>query len=271
MRRDENVPLSAKSVQHCCEDHFDLETEVENFMRYKLVGGNMKLKSGILPSKFACQHSSKPDNPRPAFEKRQRKKMLEASTSLLRKPVPVQEEYDPLYISEAENITKNKGVQVSKHLKKVDKTCQTKKIKVTSIKPIPSYKEDGAGSKESQESATDSSHPCSSDSSDLGECVDDLGINHVESRLLKVKHNSIHFYLGLSNEMYSLIELLVENVRAPQTHILLVLKKIRLNRGSVRCLYGSPSYFHREKQKSGVAVAKGTAVLSSYLNIDHRL
>lgn len=28
MRRDDKVPLSSKSVQHCCEDHFDVSNKI---------------------------------------------------------------------------------------------------------------------------------------------------------------------------------------------------------------------------------------------------
>ncbi|VEN56307.1 unnamed protein product, partial [Callosobruchus maculatus] len=55
MGRDDKVPLSSKSVLHCCEDHFNLETDVENFMRCRFIGGRMKLRWGVLPSKFDCQ------------------------------------------------------------------------------------------------------------------------------------------------------------------------------------------------------------------------
>ncbi|KAL7289365.1 hypothetical protein TKK_0016568 [Trichogramma kaykai] len=34
---------------HCCEDHFDLKEDMENFVRFRLYGGAQKLKAGTLP------------------------------------------------------------------------------------------------------------------------------------------------------------------------------------------------------------------------------
>ncbi|KAG8178369.1 hypothetical protein JTE90_027237 [Oedothorax gibbosus] len=61
MKRDakKNPPLSEKSCRHVCEDHFDLEKDMENYIRYKLMGGRIFLKKGVLPHRFDCQTSKK--------------------------------------------------------------------------------------------------------------------------------------------------------------------------------------------------------------------
>ncbi|CAK1601557.1 unnamed protein product [Parnassius mnemosyne] len=48
-------PLKVTSSIHCCEDHFDVENDMDNYVKYKLVGGRLKLKEGVVPHKFACQ------------------------------------------------------------------------------------------------------------------------------------------------------------------------------------------------------------------------
>ncbi|KAJ8910400.1 hypothetical protein NQ315_011364, partial [Exocentrus adspersus] len=48
-----------KSIFYCCEDHFNLEQGMENYMRFKLMGGNIKLKSDIVPHIFDCQKDGK--------------------------------------------------------------------------------------------------------------------------------------------------------------------------------------------------------------------
>ncbi|KAK4886054.1 hypothetical protein RN001_002325 [Aquatica leii] len=40
-------PFGAKSCVYCCEDHFDIEKDMENYVKYKLVGGRIKLKKGV--------------------------------------------------------------------------------------------------------------------------------------------------------------------------------------------------------------------------------
>nr|XP_026487263.1 uncharacterized protein LOC113394240 [Vanessa tameamea] len=41
----------------CCEDHFDIENDMENYMKFKLYGvSKLVLKKGIIPHKFACQN-----------------------------------------------------------------------------------------------------------------------------------------------------------------------------------------------------------------------
>ncbi|KAK4882332.1 hypothetical protein RN001_005651 [Aquatica leii] len=57
-RRD--VPKS-KSMFFCCEDHFNLEEDIENYIRFKLLGGNIFLKSGVILHIFDCQPDRKRD------------------------------------------------------------------------------------------------------------------------------------------------------------------------------------------------------------------
>ncbi|KAJ8953484.1 hypothetical protein NQ318_023605 [Aromia moschata] len=55
-RRD--FPKS-KSTFFCCEDHFKLEADMENYIRYKLIGGKMILKADVVPHLFDCQPDRK--------------------------------------------------------------------------------------------------------------------------------------------------------------------------------------------------------------------
>nr|CAI5837801.1 unnamed protein product [Callosobruchus analis] len=150
--------------------------------------------------------------------------------------ISCEEESDPLYIPEGDDtsvlgklkLSCDKGIQISKPIKKVDKTCQTKKVKVKCEELVFNSHEDVAATEEDEKSDTDSSYSCSSSSDASGSANDFDDGDHEKGILMKVKRNS-QFYLGLSHDTYFLIELLVENIRAPQSHILIVLKKIRLN------------------------------------------
>ncbi|XP_063532777.1 uncharacterized protein LOC134743315 [Cydia strobilella] len=52
--------LRPKTTFHCCEDHFNVEEDTENYIQYSImkeqgVKVHLKLKKGIVPHKFKCQ------------------------------------------------------------------------------------------------------------------------------------------------------------------------------------------------------------------------
>ncbi|RVE50990.1 hypothetical protein evm_004399 [Chilo suppressalis] len=71
VKRDDKTPPSTQATRHCCEDHFDLEEDMENYVKFKLVGGRLKLKKGVLPHKFECQKHQEKKIDRMGFKKRQ--------------------------------------------------------------------------------------------------------------------------------------------------------------------------------------------------------
>ncbi|XP_046959887.1 uncharacterized protein LOC124529968 [Vanessa cardui] len=127
-------PFGDKSTVYCCEDHFDIENDMENYTKYKLVGGRIKLKQGIVPHKFKCQQQKEDEKPqRPAVEKLRRieyyeKQLKQDVTSALEKHVKTEEIFvasseaeikteDPLSSvnndQRLEITKKNKAVQVN--------------------------------------------------------------------------------------------------------------------------------------------------------------
>ncbi|XP_046386795.1 uncharacterized protein LOC124156340 isoform X2 [Ischnura elegans] len=55
-RRDmKKMPLSYSSHLRCCSDHFNLKEDAENYMRWKMMGGQIRLKKGVVPHIFKCQ------------------------------------------------------------------------------------------------------------------------------------------------------------------------------------------------------------------------
>ncbi|KAL1448390.1 hypothetical protein WDU94_010905 [Cyamophila willieti] len=76
--------VSDKCTMYACEDHFDIENDIENYMPVKM-GFHKKiiLKPGVLPRYFNCQVNRVPAHkpaPRPVLEK---KRKLELVTSAL--------------------------------------------------------------------------------------------------------------------------------------------------------------------------------------------
>ncbi|XP_028171936.1 uncharacterized protein LOC114361168 [Ostrinia furnacalis] len=76
-KRDVRIPPNSQTTRYCCEDHFDLEEDMENYVKFKLVGGRLKLKKGVLPHKFECQKPQKKKIIRTGFKKRQDIEYLE--------------------------------------------------------------------------------------------------------------------------------------------------------------------------------------------------
>ncbi|XP_043484807.1 uncharacterized protein LOC122512803 [Leptopilina heterotoma] len=50
-----NDTPSIKSKFYCCQDHFNLKEDMDNYVRFCLMGAPKKLKQGITPHKFDCQ------------------------------------------------------------------------------------------------------------------------------------------------------------------------------------------------------------------------
>lgn len=50
---------------------------MENYIKFKLVGGRVQLKKGVVPHKFQCQRNTKEKAERSAVEKRNRIKFIE--------------------------------------------------------------------------------------------------------------------------------------------------------------------------------------------------
>lgn len=63
--------LSTTSTSHFCEDHFDLPNDMENYIQYTTMGtvSQIRMRTGCLPTKFACQ-STNTDVCRPAAAKK---------------------------------------------------------------------------------------------------------------------------------------------------------------------------------------------------------
>jgi len=58
MKRDDklNPPFSPTSTLWCCEDHFSLPDDMENYWQWKLTNvKRIQLKSGVIPHIFDCQ------------------------------------------------------------------------------------------------------------------------------------------------------------------------------------------------------------------------
>ncbi|XP_026745457.1 uncharacterized protein LOC113506818 isoform X4 [Trichoplusia ni] len=54
-------PFGDNSTVYCCEDHFNLESDMENYIRYKIMGSvkRIKMNPNCVPTRFSCQTEGK--------------------------------------------------------------------------------------------------------------------------------------------------------------------------------------------------------------------
>lgn len=56
--RRELKEVSIKTHFYCCEDHFKLEQDMENYMEWKMMGVQKRMKKNVVPHIFVCQEDS---------------------------------------------------------------------------------------------------------------------------------------------------------------------------------------------------------------------
>ncbi|KAF5281935.1 hypothetical protein FQR65_LT14461 [Abscondita terminalis] len=79
IRRDYRS-VKPSSVLFICEDHFNLEEDLENYMRWKLTNSKKILKKNAVPSKFDCQKDRKrafTGKPRSFLSKKKKQELIE--------------------------------------------------------------------------------------------------------------------------------------------------------------------------------------------------
>ncbi|KAL0895461.1 hypothetical protein ABMA27_011581 [Loxostege sticticalis] len=226
--------LSDKSVRYCCEEHFNVEEDTENYMRHRFVGGRLFLKKHVLPHKFACQ-KEKPDiQERSAFAKRRRNEHY-SQVLPMEVPVSVAQQQQPEFIdisctdvnmeAKVKIQTKNKSVQEHIKDKSKDKSYQTTLKKKSVTLKAKLNKADQITDNITEPSDTSRLSVSFSGSTTTFEEIPE---NNSNNTLYKIKLHS-QLYLGLSQDTYFVIETLVKTVQQPHMHILITLKKIRLN------------------------------------------
>ncbi|GLV38580.1 hypothetical protein CBL_21401, partial [Carabus blaptoides fortunei] len=85
--------FSEKSILFVCEDHFNLEEDMENYVKFKLTGGQKLIKNDVVPHIFNCQPNRKRAHSKPEREddiKRRREQLVEEAmkTASRTEPVP---------------------------------------------------------------------------------------------------------------------------------------------------------------------------------------
>ncbi|KAK9499457.1 hypothetical protein O3M35_002489 [Rhynocoris fuscipes] len=102
--------ISPKSgAIYVCEDHFNLEEDMENYMRFKLMGGLKKIKAAVVPHIFDCQPDRKRASTKPtrtAAVKRERKRLIQEAMDA---SVSIKTLEDQKILSVESNLTQGKG------------------------------------------------------------------------------------------------------------------------------------------------------------------
>ncbi|XP_077257686.1 uncharacterized protein LOC143894887 [Temnothorax americanus] len=81
MARRDDVADPPTSCLFCCEDHFNLQEDIDNYCRFKIMGGRIQLKKDTVPHIFDCQkdrqNTSDKADMRPGAAKRKRIQILQ--------------------------------------------------------------------------------------------------------------------------------------------------------------------------------------------------
>ncbi|KAL4709401.1 hypothetical protein ACJJTC_001197 [Scirpophaga incertulas] len=224
-----------------------IESDTENYMKWRFCGGTLKLKKGAVPTKFECQKTKRASSiTRSGYDKRQKIDFYENLLTKEVRPSVVQQDTEFISVENApENLdepinplpidntivktlnienkkTKDKRIQVEQEKKHV----QTQTLKKRENVKTPSTNLESSFSTEEKDcsSSSDSESLYYSDSIETCE----MHFNSQKNTILKIESNS-KLYLGIPKQSYFVINLLIENVRCPFVNILITLKKIKLN------------------------------------------
>ncbi|GBN71852.1 hypothetical protein AVEN_224915-1 [Araneus ventricosus] len=265
MKRDrkKNPALSTKSIHWCCEDHFSLEEDLENYWQWKLMGNvkRLKLKAGVVPHIFECQKKTLSTPVQKGALKRKRIALVQAALSAVNEPSSSFESEPSASTSFEEPSSSNfdedpnlkdKCIQVNivkhfrskatnTHVPNTSVACSPIKISVMPQNGFPhklySTSQPDAfkiGEEETVSSDSADDFHCPSDSSEnYSSENENINLEKYHEHMLKGTLMSIEknprLFLGLPIRSYFLIQLITETVPLPTRNIYIVLKKLRLD------------------------------------------
>ncbi|KAJ8976202.1 hypothetical protein NQ317_018868 [Molorchus minor] len=255
MRRTDLV--SDKGTRFCCQDHFNVEEDIENYIYIKIMKcEQIKLKPGVIPHIFDCQkkrstlHTSKP---RPLTQKKEQKAMIkELLCDNLENEDNKEEESK---IQERTSI--DRGVQVN--LKPPRKSravqCAISNLHETACKKRKSNGTEKIDNKRQKKDKPSQFEPKQGTSMDLDLLVSTSGCttssssaftisdnnstqdfvqiwntkDYVQKRATYLIEKDPKLYLGIPSHSLFIIEMLSQKCKISKLDIFITLKKIKLD------------------------------------------
>ncbi|XP_011859108.1 PREDICTED: uncharacterized protein LOC105556620 [Vollenhovia emeryi] len=207
-----------KSCYYCCEDHFNLKEDMENYIRFTMMGGPIILKKDVVPHIFDChpqRNTARSSKPRFAAEKLNLKRTI---TEVL-----AESEGDCEHKKNVENAASSFEKCLAKPLM-VDRQCS----------PIVFESSSSAS-----QATTTSKTVTSSSHSEYQPSTDEIS-NLLEEKELEMKRTALRLtnyfissdsknYIGLPSKWLWIIEELQILTGIPTDHIKLIFMKIRKN------------------------------------------
>ncbi|KAJ3645788.1 hypothetical protein Zmor_023420 [Zophobas morio] len=263
--------IPGKSL-YCCEDHFDLEKDAENWIHFKLMGTRLMLKDNVVPRSMVRKETSS------QFTPTSRKRKMETqqhSRGLRRKLFPeptvpgtsqdVTEDVEELQLKtvaspsgmfvsakspeksvsplRTKRRTLRKATQTRVSTKDqssmtsvevADKSTNTLRSLSSQIYQSPHKPIQGSSTSLSSSSLSLQSGSVYEPSSESLHETNMISKELlVKVEIFKIENNS-RFYLGLPKSEFFFIKLLQEELEVPVEHIYIVLKKIRTDDQFVR-------------------------------------
>lgn len=221
---------------------FQLEKDVENFMRWKMMGGPIMLKKEAVPHIFDCQHTSNIKSKRPRAGKRicndVEQNNFQPEEPHLTTPTSTPEESCSDLKIKIESLSPSQDMddKFNSFDENIEVDDQSSKLEIvkTECSPIETTDVDNnvkyllssefySGILPSDE--TTEWKPVNEDS----EYFDDDSKSIIVKATMLFIEKEPKLYLGIPKEAYFCLEILSKKIPAPLTDVLITLKKIRFN------------------------------------------
>lgn len=273
---------------------------MENYVKYKLVGGKLKLKEGVVPHKFACQKQTVEKPERSVVKKLKIAKLITSSSECIASTShDVEEIYivdsipqvqdivnDPLNdVTRDENVnsteeeilkTKHKKIQVNLRKKVCHKSTETDNkyfhLRSTDKKQSKIKKQNQLEDKPSTSSFEE--YSISTNTYSYRDVLDETDITdseadfdnesfktHMQKAALLCVSREPQMLLGIPKQWYCCIQLLSESSKCSPRDVMVVLKKIRVYQTNAALALD----FGITKASVGIIFRKNIPIISSCL------
>nr|XP_049704422.1 uncharacterized protein LOC110381940 [Helicoverpa armigera] len=250
--------LVTNSPLYFCENHFDLPNDMINYMEYHVMGSvsQVRMKPGCMPKTFTCQPDWKPGisdtTERPYIAKKRKIMILEeAEKKLEEKSIVIEES------SLEESVNSKPSSPNANVLCKIAKIehsgSDTSYTPSTDTETSVSVKIERLNDPFEMDPTPDCNEMEKDDSN-----IEDL--KSLECTLKKIK-NSPYFYIGIPSSCYNIVNLIQEQTNIPLTHILICLKKIRLNNS----FHELADYFGIDRTDASKIFLKNVPIITSVM------
>ncbi|VEN45441.1 unnamed protein product [Callosobruchus maculatus] len=236
-------PLEPYAGLFCCEDHFDVPADFENWHYVKMMGGTpLRLKKGVIPHKYLDEPKGKPnESALTDLDKKRRLENIERFKASSSKRVRLLEQDIPSIHLQDTASESGRFIAIQVHLKDGNVYTRTKFIEIVPPSPIKPSKRvmldmTKSLSVASTQWVTDQASEYIYTTETSTTTDSEVQVTRDGSNKGKRKDSTFYYieknprlYLGLPSDVHSIIFKICSHQQLYHDEILITLKKIRLN------------------------------------------